>query len=170
LKIKKKKSKRVLIIHSDLSYVKIVNGLYILIDSTEKDFPIKYHLDSNNNIVKRIYLNRIDTLDSKIIENDTIIKTWYVKQKNDTIFYMGSQTKLVNQMIVNQVNFSMYDTNYVCVNKLYKYDNENHLVQIYNVRNRYTEKFYTYNNKGLKQEIVTIESRKPKSYKMFVYN
>lgn len=168
--VNRRKSKNYLTIHSDLFYIKSIGNLFLLADSTHKSFPINYYLDSKNSIMKRVLPNRIDSLKIMAIAKDTLMKTWYIKLSNDSNFHLGSNIELLNQKIIEQVNYSIYDTKHVTKNKYFKYNSKNQLIQIYDNRQRYTEKFYTYNIYGLIHEIITRVNRKPKSYRSFTYN
>lgn len=170
--IKRKNSKREKTILCDLYYVDSRDGLYLLVDSADKEFPASYFLDNKNQLTKRVYQisKRVDSLSTNKLLKDTIAKSWYLKQNIDSSFHLGSTSIYYDERIISETDYSIYDENYIAADRQYLYNCKSQLIQIYNRKHDNTDWFFAYNNKGLRREAIYIVGDKLKDYKTFNYN
>jgi len=160
----KSKKKKIKTVYHNLNLLKVENGLTHLVDSTKNE---TFLFTKENKLIKRILDYQIDSLFTQNT-NDTIREIWTYKTSNDSTFKKGEINFYHNNLLVKNQRFSMLTGNYCQFEEIRIYNNIGQLIRIENSHTRATESFITYNDYGLKREVLT-KYLASFRYQMFYY-
>jgi hypothetical protein len=125
-------------------------------------------LDNKNNLIKNVSINqrdntiRIDSVYNNQIDDSNHTKLVYFKYENDSVFQLGEELHLKNDLLLKSVNYKITaGKTFGFIDRIYSYDKNNQLLRISSTTSPTPLKFYTYytdktNTPGLIKKEISI--------------